>query len=158
MSKKSLFSHSVSCTGVGKVKGKALRANIGFRAQVLGGGTLVPSKGKASGSQLVAEAQVQGLGGVTIKPSVMYRAKRLIEREQSAVFEEKFAALPKYLHDIVQANKRDGSFSKKITDENGIFRMAFLCLAPAVDLIRICGRGVSGIDFRHSKNGDFEGV
>ena len=36
--------------------------------------------------------------------------------------------------------------------------MAFLCLAPAVDLIRICGRGVSGVDFGHSKNGDFEGV
>jgi hypothetical protein len=96
-----------------------------------------------------------------MKDSVAYYANRSVERHQKAVYTEKFKSIPRFLYDTqsqVQV-KTPGTWYKFITHpETGVFRAAFISFGPAAELLRSCGRNVSGADFGHSSSPVFEGV
>ena len=95
LTKDSCLEHSSVCTAVGKVKARQLVNKPSFRNTVFA----ASGGGKATAKLLAARADDLGVGGVQLKPSTVYRARRKVEAEHADVFNEKFAALPQYLHD-----------------------------------------------------------
>lgn len=110
------------------------------------------SEGKASLVKLTTRLQEDdGLPVTGLKSHRLYAARRAVEAEHHLVYAEKFAALPRYLHDVCM--KSPFSWQDiKTNQHNGEFMAAFLAFGPAVELIKTLGRNVSGADFGHSTN------
>ncbi len=65
-----------------------------------------------------------------MKGSVAYYAKRSVERQQKAVYTEKFESIPRFLYDTQVKNP--GTWYKFAAHpETGVFRAAFVAFGPA---------------------------
>ena len=92
-----------------------------------------------------------------LKADVVYAARRAVEAQHNLVFTEKFACLPRFLHDIVAKNP--GSWMDvKRNEHTSEFMAAFFAFGPAVELLKKVGRNVSGADFGHSTSPVFQGT
>ena len=149
VSSQSKLTHGPTCSAVGKVKARMLTALPTFRSQVFA----QKGAGKKASSKSLEAA---GISGVAVPTDAVTNARKSVEGDHYKLYEEKFAALPQYLHDVCTAN--GGSFYHVLTDDAGQFRAAFLCIGPVVQAIRKFGRRVSGTDFGHSTSKVFEGV
>jgi hypothetical protein len=107
-------------------------------------------EGKASLVKLTTRLQEDDSLPVTgMKSHRLYATRRAVEAEHHMVYAEKFAALPRYLHDICRKNP--GSWQDiQINEHTGEFMAAFFAFGPAVELMKTVGRNVSGADFGHS--------
>lgn len=147
---KSCFVHCPGCSSVPKTRQQDLTKDPEFRTLALF------ARGKAPLTQLAAKTQMLGRGGLQVSSRTLWRARAAVEAEHSSVYEQKFEALPMYLDSVVENNA--GSFYRIETSEGNTFRAAFLTLMPVAQLLSWCMRKVSGTDFGHSANINFEGV
>ena len=95
----SVLTHSSDCTITGKIKARQLLNNPGFRASVTAATGM--GKGKATKKMMCSRTQELGLGGVALVTETMYGARRTVEAEHSEMYFEKFAALPRFVHTLL---------------------------------------------------------
>ena len=145
----SVLHHSHSCPVAGaKVKAKQLMNAPAIRASIIAQG------GKAKAKTIRAEAAKMGVGGSAASDDTLWRAQRALRKKINHAWDAQWAEFGRYFNKLQQFNIT----AKVCTDEEGVFRCAFVAFPAARIAIINNGRGVCSTDFGHMKHDFFGGL
>jgi hypothetical protein len=111
--------------------------------------------GRASEKVMRSEAGKMGYGGDAATRDVFYRANKAIRCAEDALWQPKWKAFALYMKRLREVSN---VYTHVVGDAEGTFKYAFVCMYPAVEVIKTTGRPVCSTDMGHSKHDLFEGM
>jgi hypothetical protein len=147
---RSRLDHCNSCAGAGgKVKKSMLIQDDSFMTSLHAHG------GRATEKVMRAEAGKMGYGGNAAPRDLFYRANSALRCKEDELWLTKWNAFWVYMQRLREVSN---VYTHVVGTAEGVFKYAFVCMYPAVEVIKVAGRPVCSTDMGHSKHDLFEGM